>query len=90
MKWAEERAFAWKLEEESLDKIHAVLGQHPDGLKLTELAGLTGIGRGYLEHLLKNSQVVLKLLPGTYRWVADWNDVPPDYRPAAWKQKSPA
>ncbi len=86
----ESKAFAWKLEEETLNKVHAALGQNPDGLKLSDLAVATGVGRGYLDQILKSSDCVLKLVPGTYRWIADWGDVPASYRPTAWASSAQA
>ena len=40
------------VEHDALDKIHAALAQHPDGLTIGKLADETGYGSAYLKRLL--------------------------------------
>lgn len=75
--------FAIDQEHAALDQIHAVLSKAPkSGLKAREIAHESGLSIGRVQEILRRSECVLRRLKGTMRWIADWTEVPVEYRPA--------
>ena len=74
--------FGIRLEEDALDRIHVALSTHPQGMLVGAIADATGLGHGYVKALLEKSDCVLKKRAGSYKWLADWSDLPENFRPA--------
>jgi len=70
-------AAAIAAEAAALDKIHAVLDkpEHKNGLTAEELSRHTELAIGRIREVLRASTCVLKRIPGTQRWIADWKDL---------------
>jgi len=70
-------AAAIEAEAAALDKIHAVLDkpEHKAGLTAEQLSKHTELAIGRIREVLRASTCVLKRVPGTQRWIADWSDL---------------
>lgn len=64
---------ALSLEVKALDAVHDLLDKNPKGLTVGTIAHSVGVGVGYLQGILKNTQHVLKRRG--LRWVSDWTDL---------------
>jgi len=63
--------------EAGANKIHAVLDkpEQQAGLTAEELSKHTELAIGRIREVLRASNCVLKRVPGSQRWIADWKDL---------------
>lgn len=63
---------AIKAEEEALDKMHAALAEHPDGLTARRLADKVGLAIGFVQKLLDYSEQ--GFFKSGYKWTNDFTE----------------
>lgn len=74
--------FAIDQEEAALDKIHAALAAGPKcGLMARQIAHDAGLSIGRVREILAKSECILRRVRGSMRWIADWTELPEEYRP---------
>lgn len=67
----------------ALDKIHQALATKPEGLTARQLADECELGIGYVEQILKSSEICIRRKQrGSDLWIADWSEVDENFRPS--------